>query len=72
MIIKTINGKKRLENCEDLLYSRKIAVISGGSEYGENNVAFWYKAVLRGDVHFIKMGDKVECCRIGLPSSMLP
>tara|TARA_R110002051_G_scaffold229291_4_gene291306 strand:- start:1840 stop:2352 length:513 start_codon:yes stop_codon:yes gene_type:complete len=57
MIIKTINGKtpKIGEDC----FIAENAVIVGEVLIG-NQCSIWYNAVLRGDVHFIKMGNKVN------------
>ena len=37
----------------------ETAVIIGDVTMGKD-CSIWYNAVLRGDVHFIKMGDKVN------------
>lgn len=57
MIIKTINGKTPLigNDC----FIAENAVIVGEVSMGDN-CSIWYNAVLRGDVHFIKMGNKVN------------
>ena len=57
MIIKELNGKKPQfgTNC----YIAENAVIVGEVVMG-NDCSIWYSAVLRGDVHFIKMGNKVN------------
>ncbi len=57
MIIKELNGKKPQfgTNC----YIAENAVIVGEVTMG-NDCSIWYSAVLRGDVHFIKMGNKVN------------
>ena len=57
MIIKELNGKKPQfgTNC----YIAENAVIVGEVIMG-NDCSIWYSAVLRGDVHFIKMGNKVN------------
>lgn len=57
MIIKTINGKTP-EIGEDCFIAEN-AVIVGEVSMG-NQCSIWYNAVLRGDVHFIKMGNKVN------------
>lgn len=56
-IIKEINGKKPQmgENC----FLADNAVVVGGVEMG-NDCSIWFSAVVRGDVHFIKMGNKVN------------
>lgn len=57
MIIKELNGKSPQfgENC----FIAETAVIIGDVEMG-NDCSIWYHAVIRGDVHFIKMGNKVN------------
>ncbi|MGF1560430.1 MAG: gamma carbonic anhydrase family protein [Flavobacteriaceae bacterium] len=57
MIVKTINGKSPIigEDC----YIAENATIVGEVSMG-NQCSIWFNAVLRGDVHFIKMGDKVN------------
>ncbi|MCB0459640.1 MAG: gamma carbonic anhydrase family protein [Flavobacteriaceae bacterium] len=57
MIIKELNGKKPQfgEDC----FIAENAVIVGDVVVG-NQCSIWYNAVLRGDVHYIKMGDKVN------------
>lgn len=57
MIIKELNGKKPQfgTNC----FIAENAVIVGEVTMG-NDCSVWYSAVLRGDVHFIKMGNKVN------------
>ncbi len=57
MIIKTINGKtpKIGEDC----FIAENATIVGEVEMG-SQCSIWFNAVLRGDVHFIKMGNKVN------------
>lgn len=56
-LIKTINGKepKYAESC----FIAENATIVGDVEMGEQ-CSVWYNAVIRGDVHFIKMGNKVN------------
>src|SRR5690606_24653514 len=56
-LIKTINEKepKYPENC----FIAENATIVGDVEMGEQ-CSVWYNAVIRGDVHFIKMGNKVN------------
>lgn len=56
-IIKEINGKKPQigENC----FLADNAVVVGDVEMG-NDCSIWFSAVVRGDVHFIKMGNKVN------------
>ncbi|MGB5369451.1 MAG: gamma carbonic anhydrase family protein [Flavobacteriaceae bacterium] len=57
MIIKTINGKTPLigNDC----FIAENAVIVGEVSMGDQ-CSVWFNAVLRGDVHFIKMGNKVN------------
>jgi len=57
MILKTINGKTPQigEDC----YIAENATIVGEVSMG-NQCSIWFNAVLRGDVHFIKMGNKVN------------
>ncbi len=57
MIIQAVRGKspKIGEDC----FIAENAVIVGEVEMG-NQCSIWFNAVLRGDVHFIKMGDKVN------------
>jgi carbonic anhydrase/acetyltransferase-like protein (isoleucine patch superfamily) len=57
MIIKTINENtpKIGEDC----FIAENAVIVGEVSMG-NQCSVWYSAVLRGDVHYIKMGNKVN------------
>ncbi len=57
MIIKTINGKTPVigEDC----YIAENATIVGEVSMGDQ-CSIWFNAVLRGDVHFIKLGNKVN------------
>ena len=57
MIIKELNGKKPKfgKDC----FIAENAVIIGDVEMGDN-CSIWYSAVLRGDVHYIKIGNKVN------------
>lgn len=57
MIIKKINGKepKFGENC----FFAENAVVVGDVQMG-NDCSVWFNAVIRGDVHYIKMGNKVN------------
>ena len=57
MIIKELNGKtpKFGKDC----FIAENAAIIGDVEMGEN-CSVWYSAVLRGDVHYIKIGNKVN------------
>lgn len=56
-IIKSVLGKtpKIPESC----YVAENATIVGDVEMG-NDCSIWFNAVIRGDVHFIKLGDKVN------------
>lgn len=56
-IIRELNGKtpKYGENC----FFAENAAIIGNVEMG-NECSIWYGAVLRGDVHYIKLGNKVN------------
>ncbi|MEJ1222660.1 gamma carbonic anhydrase family protein [Sediminicola sp. 1XM1-17] len=57
MVIKTVNGKTPVigEDC----YIADNATIVGDVTMG-SQCSIWFNAVLRGDVNFIKMGDKVN------------
>src|SRR5690554_1421676 len=56
-LIKSINGKQPFfsENC----FIAENATVIGDVEMGAN-CSVWYNAVIRGDVHFIKIGNKVN------------
>lgn len=56
-IIKSVNGKypQIPEDC----YIAENATIVGDVQMGEA-CSVWFNAVIRGDVHYIKMGDKVN------------
>ncbi|MDG2194741.1 MAG: gamma carbonic anhydrase family protein [Polaribacter sp.] len=56
-IIKSVNGKHPQipENC----FVAENATIVGEVTMGEE-CSVWYNAVIRGDVHFIRMGTKVN------------
>ncbi len=56
-IIRKLNGTEpRIgKNC----FIAENAVIIGNVEMG-NDCSVWYSAVLRGDVHYIKLGNKVN------------
>jgi carbonic anhydrase/acetyltransferase-like protein (isoleucine patch superfamily) len=56
-LIKPINGKqpKYPNNC----FIAENATLIGDIEMGEN-CSVWYNAVVRGDVHYIKIGNKVN------------
>ena len=57
MLIKTVRGKTPEfgDNC----FIAENATIVGEVKTG-NDCSVWFNAVLRGDVHFIHMGDKVN------------
>ena len=56
-LIKELLGKTPIigENT----FIAETATIIGDVEMGQN-CSIWYNAVIRGDVNFIKMGDKVN------------
>ena len=56
-VVKELLGKnpKFGENC----FLAETAVVIGDVEMGDD-CSIWYNAVLRGDVHYIKMGNKVN------------
>ena len=56
-IIKPVNGKSPIipEDCFIAENATIVGEVSMGSQ-----CSIWFNAVLRGDVHFIKMGDKVN------------
>jgi carbonic anhydrase/acetyltransferase-like protein (isoleucine patch superfamily) len=56
-LIKSVNGKspKIPESC----YISENATIVGDVVLGKN-CSIWFNAVLRGDVHYIKLGNKVN------------
>ncbi|MBM9518627.1 gamma carbonic anhydrase family protein [Desulforhopalus vacuolatus] len=57
MILRELNGKlpKYGENC----FFAETATLVGDVEMGDD-CSLWYGAVLRGDVHYIKLGNKVN------------
>lgn len=57
MIIKSVNDKSPIipEDC----YVAENATIVGDVEFGQS-CSVWFNAVVRGDVHFIKIGNKVN------------
>ncbi len=57
MIIKTVNGKspKITTDC----FIAENATIVGDVEIG-SQCSIWFNAVIRGDVHYIKLGNKVN------------
>lgn len=56
-VIKTVKGKSPVipEDC----YIAENATIVGDVTLG-NNCSIWFNAVIRGDVHYIKIGNKVN------------
>ena len=56
-VIKPVKGKSPIipEDC----YIAENATIVGNVTLG-NNCSIWFNAVLRGDVHYIKLGNKVN------------
>ncbi|CAM1334844.1 gamma carbonic anhydrase family protein [Tenacibaculum aestuariivivum] len=56
-IIKKINGKSPKISAD--CYVAENATIVGDVEIGKE-CSVWFNAVIRGDVHFIKIGDKVN------------
>ncbi|MCG9791489.1 gamma carbonic anhydrase family protein [Flavobacterium algicola] len=57
MLIKTINGKT--PQIPDDCYVAENATIVGDVVFGKS-CSVWFNAVIRGDVNFIKIGDKVN------------
>ncbi|VAW18320.1 Carbonic anhydrase, gamma class, partial [hydrothermal vent metagenome] len=57
MIIKELNGNKPIFG-NDCFFAEN-SVIIGEVEIG-NQCSIWYNAVIRGDVHYIKLGNKVN------------
>lgn len=56
-IILTVNGKS--PTIGENSFIAPNATIVGDVESG-SDCSFWFNSVVRGDVHFIKMGDKVN------------
>ena len=56
-IIKAVKGKT--PNIPEDCYVAENATIVGEVSMGEN-CSVWFNAVIRGDVHYIKMGNKVN------------
>lgn len=56
-IIKPVNGKS--PQIPDSCYIAENATIVGDVSMG-NECSVWFNAVIRGDVHYIKMGNKVN------------
>lgn len=57
MVIKSVNGKHPQIPLD--CYVAENATIVGDVTLGKS-CSVWFNAVLRGDVHFIKIGDKVN------------
>lgn len=57
MLIKTVNGKTPI--IPDDCYVAENATIVGDVTFG-NSCSVWFNAVVRGDVHFITIGNKVN------------
>lgn len=57
MIIKTVNGKS--PNIASDCFVAENATIIGDVILGEQ-CSVWFNAVIRGDVHYIKIGNKVN------------
>ncbi|WP_394747291.1 gamma carbonic anhydrase family protein [Spongiimicrobium salis] len=57
MIIKTVNGKTPVMGSD--CYIADNATLLGEVSMG-NQCSIWFNAVLRGDVNYIKMGNKVN------------
>jgi len=56
-LIKSLKNKKPIFG--DSCWLAETATVIGNVEMG-NNCTIWYNAVLRGDVNFIKLGNKVN------------
>jgi len=56
-LIKSVNGKT--PNIPTDCYIAENATIVGDVSMG-SNCSVWFNAVIRGDVHYIKMGNKVN------------
>lgn len=56
-IIKSVNGKSPVMGVD--CYIAENATIVGDVLMGDQ-CSVWFNAVIRGDVHYIKMGDKVN------------
>lgn len=57
MIIKEVNGKHPVFG-EDIFIAENATIV-GDVSMGAN-CSVWFNAVIRGDVHYIKIGDKVN------------
>ncbi|MBN2636748.1 MAG: gamma carbonic anhydrase family protein [Prolixibacteraceae bacterium] len=56
-LIKALNGKK--PKIGEACFLAETATIIGDVEMG-NNCSIWFNAVLRGDVHYIKIGNNTN------------
>jgi len=57
MIIKELNGKKPQFGSNCFIAENAVLV---GDIVGGDDCSIWYNAVIRGDVHYIKIGNKVN------------
>lgn len=57
MILKSLNG--RVPHIPEDCFIAENATIIGDVTFGKQ-CSVWFNAVIRGDVHFIKIGDKVN------------
>ena len=57
MVIKSVNGKAPQIPAD--CYVAENATIVGDVSFGEN-CSVWFNAVVRGDVHYIRIGNKVN------------
>jgi carbonic anhydrase/acetyltransferase-like protein (isoleucine patch superfamily) len=57
MITREVNGKKPIKG-KDCFFAENSVVV--GEVIMGDQCSVWYNAVIRGDVHFIKMGNKVN------------
>jgi len=57
MIIRSVNGKHP-QIPEDCFIAENATIV--GDVVMGNECSIWFNAVIRGDVHFIKMGNKVN------------
>jgi len=57
MLIKSVNGKSPV--IPDDCYVAENATIIGDVSFG-TSCSVWFNAVIRGDVHYIKIGNKVN------------
>lgn len=56
-LIKEINGKK-LQHGENCFFAENATIV--GDVTMGSDCTIWFNAVVRGDVHFIKIGNKVN------------